>query len=328
MDKVFKNERKVVISVVIPCFNCASTIIDTIKSVENNVTNQYEIVLINDGSADNTEETIDKYIIDKTFRYTYCKQINKGVSAARNLGIKQSKGEYIIFLDADDLLAPNYIDAIVKLYEEGNRPDTYACYRTTDIKKVVPVGDIKSHIVYSTPLSLLERYTYDKTKLGFTSFAYKKSILDEKKIIFPAGIKYGEDFEFATKFLANCENSIEIDYYCYYYRILENSVSRTVHYNQIDAIAAAENADKYLQSISHVFFNEFHDYMVHRAIFSCVHRFSKSRKKELLSRLQEEYDIRNSAKKLLKNIKVDKKTKLACCLYLISDKLFYFLVRR
>ncbi|WP_016776038.1 glycosyltransferase family 2 protein [Anaerophaga thermohalophila] len=92
------------ISVIIPTFNCAHMIIDTLNSVLASIYPDYEILIIDDGSTDNTREVTKPYLKDHRIQYIY--QENKGLAGARNTGILNAQGHYLVFLDADDLITP------------------------------------------------------------------------------------------------------------------------------------------------------------------------------------------------------------------------------
>jgi len=92
------------ISVIIPTYNCAQYIGDAIKSVLDQSFKDYEIIIVDDGSTDDTKEMLNSFIADNIIQYIY--QKNEGQSVARNNGILAARGEYIAFLDADDILLP------------------------------------------------------------------------------------------------------------------------------------------------------------------------------------------------------------------------------
>ena len=96
-------------SIILPTFNRANFITKAIESVINQTYKNWELIVIDDGSTDNTEEIIQKFI-KKEKRITYYYQKNQERSAARNNGIKRAKGDYICFLDSDDLYYPTHID--------------------------------------------------------------------------------------------------------------------------------------------------------------------------------------------------------------------------
>jgi len=114
------------VSVIIPTYNRAKYITEAIESVLNQTYKDYEIIIIDDGSTDNTKQVLDEYLLSKGFKidnkenyclcsltakpYTlirYIYQENKGEAGARNRGIREARGEYIAFLDSDDLWLPN-----------------------------------------------------------------------------------------------------------------------------------------------------------------------------------------------------------------------------
>ncbi|MAD40840.1 MAG: glycosyl transferase [Arcobacter sp.] len=90
------------VSVVIPTFNSEQTILRTLESVLTQKYKNIEIIMIDDGSIDNTKNLINDFFKDKTIEYKYIYQKNSGPSGARNNGVKNSNGEYIAFLDSDD----------------------------------------------------------------------------------------------------------------------------------------------------------------------------------------------------------------------------------
>ncbi len=97
------------ITIVIPAYNSASYLHDTISSVIQQTLTEWELIIVNDGSNDNTEEIVKEFLGNPRIRLI--NQANKGVSAARNKGIDEAKGNYIGFLDADDYLMPNNLQA-------------------------------------------------------------------------------------------------------------------------------------------------------------------------------------------------------------------------
>jgi len=103
------------ISVVVPLYNKANSIGETLRSVLCQTYNEFEVIVVDDGSTDGSSEVV-KAIVDS--RITIINQENSGVSAARNAGILAANGEIISFLDGDDIWAPHYLESLVKLIIE------------------------------------------------------------------------------------------------------------------------------------------------------------------------------------------------------------------
>ncbi len=313
-----------IISVIIPCYNCAKTIEETLKSVENSLCDKGEILLINDGSTDETLNIIQTYMQESNANIRVYSQDNAGVSVARNVGIKHSEGKYLFFLDSDDLLAYRYLDFVCQLalHEEV---DTLFCLRTTKQAELDRFDTTQTKVENVSIQAIIEHFTISKKDIGFSCFFYKRDILLQNDVKFTEGAKYGEDWEFATKYLAHCKTAKKICALAYFYRICSSSVSRTISYAQTDAIEAAERTSVYLENIKHPFSAQFTVYMIPRTIFSVAHRFAAAKNKELFLRLENDYDVKQAMREMVKNKNVDYKSRMAACAYLIHRNLFFWI---
>lgn len=112
------------VSVIIPCYNQGKYLEEAINSVLNQTFQDFEIIIVNDGSNDNSKKIIDKI---ENPKISVIHQENKGVSAARNTGIKNSTGEYILPLDADDRIAPTYLEKAVYHIEKDEKIGIVYC---------------------------------------------------------------------------------------------------------------------------------------------------------------------------------------------------------
>lgn len=110
------------ISVIVPCYNAGYYIGEAIESVLKQTLRSFELILINDGSTDDTEEIIQKFQ-DERIRYIY--QSNKGQAAACNRGLREANGDYIKFFDADDVMNPEHLAAQLAVIESDTT--TVAC---------------------------------------------------------------------------------------------------------------------------------------------------------------------------------------------------------
>ncbi len=122
-DQYKEEKSKDLVSVIIPAFNAASFLEQTLQSVLSQDYPFLEVIVFNDGSTDNTEEIV-KSLKDERIRYFF--QTNRGVSKTRNLGLDQSRGKYIIFFDSDDFMPPQFISKRLNLLQEFRLFD-FAC---------------------------------------------------------------------------------------------------------------------------------------------------------------------------------------------------------
>lgn len=107
------------ISAIVPIFNAAETIGNMIKCLLQQTEKRFEVILVDDGSTDDSA-AICQQTAGQDIRFHYIRQENTGVSAARNLGLREARGEYITFLDADDVIAPNYLQELLGACENAD----------------------------------------------------------------------------------------------------------------------------------------------------------------------------------------------------------------
>jgi len=144
------------VSVVIPTYNSAQFIVETLESVFAQTYEDYEIIVVDDGSTDNTREVLKPYM--SRIRYIY--KENGGASSARNLGIKSAEGEYIAFLDSDDLWMPEKLEKQMEYFQTN--PDcglVYSdCIRIDSDGVYLPQSDVYSKVSGYIFLKLLEGF--------------------------------------------------------------------------------------------------------------------------------------------------------------------------
>jgi glycosyltransferase involved in cell wall biosynthesis len=113
-----------VVSVVMPAYNVAPYIAETLDSVFAQTFTDYEVIVVNDGSPDTQE--LEQALAPYLSRINYLRQENQGAGAARNTGLKRARGEFVAFLDADDLWLPDYLSEQVRFITEGDYDLVYA----------------------------------------------------------------------------------------------------------------------------------------------------------------------------------------------------------
>lgn len=178
------------VSVVIPAYNVENYIKEAIDSVLLQTYSNIEIIVVDDGSIDGTKKSVDYYLGKNQIIYLY--QDNKGLSGARNAGIKIARGEYIALLDADDLFLPAKIEKQV-LYMENN-PDCDFCY--CDVKFFVdekPNKTLKSRFKYYS--GNVFEHLLKANFINPSTLFFRKQIFD-KFGMFDESFKRAEDLEY------------------------------------------------------------------------------------------------------------------------------------
>lgn len=185
------------ISVVIPLYNKEKTVSSTLDSVLKQTYTNFEVIIINDGSTDNSVEKIMIYYDD---RILLLHQKNGGAAAARNLGIEKANGELIAFLDADDYWFPNHLEEIAKIYIDFPNCGLYCSrYRMKLSKSKIISIDYKPEIedLYR---GIVKDYFKSSLnyRIGLTSaVCIPKTVLE--KFNFNTSVSSGQDTELFTK---------------------------------------------------------------------------------------------------------------------------------
>ena len=188
------------VSVVIPFYNNVEWLTEAIDSVLNQTYKNYEILIINDGSREKMDVFLSKY----KEKIIYIKKENQGPAATRNVGIKMANGEYIAFLDSDDLWMPNKLE--IQVYEmiENNASWSQTSYKLfgngTDgrIVNVIKNSDLFRKLLFvsngiATPTIMIKKHDFNKNELFF---------LENRR--------YGEDTELWVR-LSKKHNILSID---------------------------------------------------------------------------------------------------------------------
>jgi glycosyltransferase involved in cell wall biosynthesis len=199
------------VSVIVPCFNQAIYLDECLQSVINQTYANWECIIVNDGSKDNTEQVVQKWLNLDT-RFIYLKKSNGGLASARNAGIEISKGEYILPLDSDDLISPNFVEkAILKISESSEITLVYSSVQKFGIINVL------SHVNYDFN-KLKFRNQISCTALFRRSDWEKVGGYDENMI---GGY---EDWEFWINILKRGGKAVLIRDIILYYRIKSSSM--------------------------------------------------------------------------------------------------------
>ncbi|WP_314853272.1 glycosyltransferase family A protein, partial [uncultured Granulicatella sp.] len=105
------------ISVIIPVYNVENYLEECLKSVQTQTYTNIEVILVNDGSTDKSKLICERYCQENS-RFLLINQENQGLSAARNKGVEISTGEYIVFVDSDDIIKTNYLEKLMQYMTE------------------------------------------------------------------------------------------------------------------------------------------------------------------------------------------------------------------
>ena len=220
------------ISIIIPVYNTEKFLKACINSLIKQSFKNCEFIFVDDGSTDDSCNLIRSYK-KKDNRIKLIMQKNKGVSSARNIGILNSNGKYIGFVDSDD-----YIDSDMYeiLYKEMQTEDSDVIISNFEeelngTKNIKTYNLIKNKKMDKTYIqnNIVSFFIKDDSLNTVCNKLYKKSIIDEYNIRFPKGLPLGEDGIFNMIYFSKCNSCKYIDYTGYHYREVHGSATRNLH---------------------------------------------------------------------------------------------------
>lgn len=213
---------RVLVSVIVPAYNVAPYLEECVNSILSSTFQDYELLLIDDGSTDETG-TICDALADRSDKIRVFHTENRGLCAARNLGLDNASGTYISFVDSDDVISPRMLETLVS----GMQPDIQlsACRfvrcKRTDARPECGEG---GSICIADQKGTARKMLVD----GFGGYVwnklYCKSVLDENRIRFRTGRDIAEDQVFIMDYLPYCSQAAFFDTGLYYYIMNDGSI--------------------------------------------------------------------------------------------------------
>lgn len=222
------------LSLIVPVYNVEQYIRPCLNSIIEQGLNDedFEVIIVNDGSTDNSMEMVAD-IINNCDNVIVVNQANQGLSVARNTGIKHASGDYILFVDSDDLLVDNsLVDLVSQL--SGNPVDLLIA----DFVKMTNEEIIQRPVIANEAIYILKSgkevflYDLDPRQCYVWRTFYKRSFLEKNNISFIPGI-YFEDVPFTTECYLKAEKCIKSSSIFYIYRQRQNSIVSSININKL-----------------------------------------------------------------------------------------------
>ena len=202
------------VSVIIPAYNAASLVHGAIDSVLAQTIQDFEIIVVDDGSKDATRAAVEPYRSDPRVHYMY--QENRGLPGARNAGAKASRGEYLAFLDADDFLAPNALECMLHAFKSSD-----AQWLNVGVLKLD--GENRTLRHPATPegdllLAILDDDFITRSPFYPRQEFFSVGMYDEE-------IRNREDWDINIRMIAAGKRFVDVDQPLYYYTRTEGSIT-------------------------------------------------------------------------------------------------------
>lgn len=230
------------VSVIVPVYNSEEYIGTTLDSIINQDFKSFEVIVIDDGSTDNSLEIINQKLSESTISYNVIHQENSGVSSARNRGIDVAKGNYLVFIDADDFVTENHLSELFNGQTDFSM-----------IQFIKKDGDkLSSPHYFDAELMSCDEFIKKELNMempfNFWQLMYRASLVNDNGIRFNPDLVYGEDIDFALRTLVFGDEIAISNEATYYYVQHSQSAINTTEFRRFEVVDIFEKLAEFYRS--------------------------------------------------------------------------------
>jgi glycosyltransferase involved in cell wall biosynthesis len=308
------------VSVIVPVYNTSEYIGKTLDSIISQDFDSFEIIVVDDGSTDNSLEIINRCFDGCKIPHKVIHQENAGVSVARNVGIDESQGDYLVFVDGDDYISKNHLSGLYN----GKTDFSLTLYAKKEGDKLTNVDAYSQDVISAYDFIQMELNM--QITFNFFQLMYKADIIKDNDVRFTPGTVYGEDTEFAHKALNYGDEIAVNNEVTYYYIQHPDSAIKTTEYRRFGIVEIFEGiAEFYRKNNKPELADLIITSRIPRAIFGNMNFFFYNGYDfdEVLGKMKE----LNLLEKLSK-FEGDSKFKMKIRLFLLNPKLYYKLWKK
>lgn len=278
------------ISIIVPIFKVEEYLEECLSSIQSQCYKDFEVLCVNDGSPDKSAAICQKFV-DEDSRFILINQENGGVSSARNRALKEAKGEYVCFVDSDDIIEPHFLENLLSQSKNG----AFAvCSYSRNLSRLTT--GLTRATEYDNKEFIKHILNESIEHPNIWMMLFKNSIIQMKQLDFTPGCVRNEDTEFYMKYLVHEDKVIVSDYKGYFYRDNPNSAMHVTKRDAFTSFEASERLEKYLADNG--IYMEY-NMMLYGSIQAYSVSLAREKNKELYEELHMLYNVRQVMGRLL-----------------------------
>lgn len=304
------------VSVIFPMYNVAEYVKDSVTSVLNQTFRDFELIAVNDGATDNTEEVFNEATRDVSdITIKLIKKENGGLADARNKGLEVAQGEYVVFIDSDDVIHPKYLEVLLNDAERFDTDASFSSFKNVDPKTMFDFEDTVSGEMIDKQALMWLLLPRKKFLTACWCMLVKKSLLDKNGLRFNKKVKFSVDRAFIWKVI-DLSDKISINYsQLYHYYLREGSIMTSTKKENL--LSGVENFTREIRSLENLPFDS--EILINRWKLGILHSSAKLVSFDDYRTLREEIGF--SYREAMKI--PTSRAKLLCTLGIVSEKMLY-----
>lgn len=314
------NTKQIKISIIIPVFNGIKYLDNLLQCLSLQTDKSFETVFVDDGSYDGTHDYLAEKSQNSLFEVVLVRQENQGVSIARNTGIKNASGDYISFMDVDDLIKPDYVAYLKSLILTYNA-DVVMCSMTRSLVR----EELHEKISIFDTKSVLKKNLWGQLHIGVCGICVKKNLFEYKYMYFVAGYKYSEDLHMLWRILSEANTIVVSNMPLYIYLNNEGSAMSVFNEERFQSVQLIWQLEPYFYIRHKDFYKIYKKYAVARIYWSLLRQASLIYTFKEFRTFYVQYKFKVYMQKLF--LFRDYKVALSSILCTISPLLFYIVAR-
>ena len=310
------------ISIIVPVYNTEEYIVSCLDSLARQSYTDFEAILVDDGSKDSSANKIKKYIETSKMAISLIQTENRGVSAARNTGIQHAKGDYLCFIDSDDMVDSEYLSIMYSTLT-SEKADICFCEHLSVPEDTVT--EYSYHENYKKKVynkyEALSDMLYGNTQHGIWSVLFRRSVLGNNR--FAEGCRFSEDLGMVWQLVALSEKIVSVSAPLYIYRIRGNSAMTIIDERRLDGMRLFSQLEEFMEQNAPEFSDEFIKYGVAKWVWSTLWQIAHG--SQSLSIFKKRIQIYNPDEYMKRLMDFKKRRVAVLASVFVHSKLLYYI---
>lgn len=309
------------ISIILPIYQVENYIKNCVISICNQTIKDFEVLLVNDGTKDNSILIAEEVLRSYKMNYKIINQENRGVAAARNLGIKHASGDFVVCVDSDDILTEDFLSVLKNAIQKDNTKLSIGNFKMVNEQNLFKPATGTSSSIIIKKEEYLDLFLQRKINIISPAILIERKIIEEKNLWYPENISFSEDVYWIWQALLSVDKISYVNATIYNYNVREGSTMRDSHVEKIlTGYYGFKNYNYQIKQNENILLR---NYFFSRWVLGALRSSTKMLNYKDFFRLTNEMNYKYHAKKLNSFPEIKAKT-LSYILY-YSRRLFFWI---